>query len=186
VPGGPDTEPLTSLDRHWRDRGIHCEYFVFDPEQSDTELVIAFQEQIKQHCGSRAASASDLIIGGFSRGARIAALLAQSETFAAMLGLSYPFHKHGQPQERHGLAALQELTLPTLLVQGTRDAHGNREQVRGYGALPSNLQLHWLEEGNHRWRVPERSHADAEDLLRSAAAATTDFLRRTLPSVPHA
>src|SRR5437899_2698626 len=37
---------------------------------------------------------------------------------------------------------------PTLILQGTRDPFGSREEVEGY-RLPSAVTIRWLEDGNH-------------------------------------
>jgi predicted alpha/beta-hydrolase family hydrolase len=68
-----------------------------------------------------------LIVGGRSLGARVACRTAQAAGAAAVLCLAFPL----QPPRRSGgaptqsrLAELDEVTVPTLVVQGERDRFG--------------------------------------------------------------
>lgn len=179
---GPDEEPCASLCKLLEAAGICCLSFAYEPARSDAQLVTDLRGEIRRQCHLRQCQPAELIVGGFSRGARIAAMLAMSEPFCALLCLSYPFHKRGAPKEQHGLEALRLLTLPTLILQGTRDAHGNREQVRGYKNLPPGVRLHWLEDGNHRWQPPAATGATSQELIRSAVSAVVTFLQGNLSS----
>jgi len=97
------------------------------------------------------ATKGPLIIGGKSMGGRVASMVAD-ELFAAgrihgLLCLGYPFHPPGkldQPRTAH----LAELKTPALIVQGTRDEFGTREEVSAY-RLSSLIELLWLEDGDH-------------------------------------
>jgi predicted alpha/beta-hydrolase family hydrolase len=127
--------------------------------------------------GARAGGARALVLGGFSRGARIAAAAVPAFQARALLCFGYPFHVHGRPQEQPGLRTLRAVRVPTLIIQGTRDAHGSESEVRGYGALPTGVRMHWLQDGNHRFVPPARSTWTRKELLRSAADASLRFLR---------
>ncbi|MDD9967225.1 MAG: hypothetical protein OXR73_13410, partial [Myxococcales bacterium] len=89
-----------------------------------------------------------LVVGGWSLGARIAVQVAARVGADAVACLSYPFFPKGKPACRTRVEALRALPVPGLIIQGSRDAFGNREQVRGY-RLPSRIQLYWLEGANH-------------------------------------
>jgi predicted alpha/beta-hydrolase family hydrolase len=43
---------------------------------------------------------------------------------------------------------LQGLETPTLIVQGSRDEFGTRDEVAGY-ALSKRIEIVWLEDGDH-------------------------------------
>jgi predicted alpha/beta-hydrolase family hydrolase len=176
----PDAPPLAELIQAWRAAGIHVDTHDYDDHQSDDELVESCRAALLAHCQARTIGAAQVTLGGFSRGARLAAMLAQREEAYALLCLGFPFHKRGAPLERHGLDALRELTLPTLIVQGTRDAHGSWQEVRGYGGLPECVKMHWLEDGNHRFQAREKSDTSDKGLLQSASTATIDFLGTAL------
>ena len=92
-----------------------------------------------------------LIIGGKSMGGRVASMAAdalfEARRIAGLLCLGYPFHPPAKPAQlrtKH-LAALRT---PTLIVQGTRDEFGTREEVAAYSLSPA-IELLWLEDGDH-------------------------------------
>lgn len=94
---------------------------------------------------------SPLVIGGKSMGGRVASMIAdqlyRSGRISGLLCLGYPFHPIGKPDQlRTGhLAGLQT---PTLIVQGTRDPFGTREEVASY-KLSRAIEILWLEDGDH-------------------------------------
>ena len=75
-----------------------------------------------------------LIVGGRSLGARVACRTAAQLGAKAVLCLAFPVHPPGKP-ETSRLAELEDVTVPTLVVQGERDPFGippagpNRELV---------------------------------------------------------
>lgn len=117
------------------------------------------------------------ILAGFSLGARIAAQACTQVPVLGLIGLAFPFHKRGLPKERHGLAALSQVSCPALIIQGTRDAHGNQQAVGGMGLLPESVELLWLEDGNHQWRSRAGRSPNAADHLDTAATAILQFAK---------
>lgn len=88
-----------------------------------------------------------LVIGGKSMGGRIASLVADEAGVAGLVCLGYPFHPTGKPDQLR-VEHLRDIQTPALILQGTGDPFGNREEVEGY-VLPSAVTVHWLEDGNH-------------------------------------
>lgn len=119
---------------------------VLSAQADDAACLREFQRTAEDLC-----PLSPVVIGGFSRGARIAALAAGQLRPRALLCWGYPFHQYGAPHHRNGLRALRELRQPTLILQGSRDPHGNLQTVLGYPALPQNVSLHWLHGCKHRF-----------------------------------
>lgn len=117
-----------------------------------------------------------LVLAGFSRGARVSAGLVVELGAVGLVGFAYPFHDRRDPDPKGRVEELLAAGVPTLLCQGTRDSHGNREQVRGY-ALPERVRLHWLVDANHGLHPRARSGQPREALLAEAAAATVAFVR---------
>ncbi len=113
-------------------------------------------------------------IGGKSMGGRMASLLADELQPAALVCLGYPFHAAGKP-ERPRVAHLAELRTPTLIVQGERDALGNRERVAGY-ALSAAIRLLWLEAADHDLKPLKASGCSHAQHLQRAAEAVAGFL----------
>lgn len=163
-------DPLfAALLPHLRSAGLAVEHFALDPTAPDASLEATFLAAVTTQTGA-------VVLGGFSLGARVAAQLAATVNPVALLCLGYPFHARRDPLLTPGLDALRRLRTPTLIIQGTRDPHGDRPQVRSYRPLPSWVRVHWLEDGNHRLVPRVRSGHTLESHLRSAAAATAAFL----------
>lgn len=117
-----------------------------------------------------------LAIGGKSMGGRIASLLADELGADALVCLGYPFYVAGKP-EKPRVAHLAGLRTPTLIVQGERDALGNRDTVSGY-ELAASIELLWLAAADHDLKPLKASGFNHEQHLASAADAIATFLRR--------
>jgi predicted alpha/beta-hydrolase family hydrolase len=114
------------------------------------------------------------VIGGKSLGGRMASLLADEVSAGGLVCLGYPFHPPGKP-ERLRVAHLEKLGTPTLVVQGTRDALGSREEVGGYRLSPS-IRVHWIEDGDHSFRPRARSGRTERQNLDEAVEAVAAFV----------
>lgn len=118
-----------------------------------------------------------LFVGGKSMGGRMATLWAaaarRQPACRGILCLGYPFHPAGKPQ-RLRIAHLSSLSLPVLIVQGTRDAFGSRDEVAGY-ALGEGVRFHWIESGDHDLRPLKRSGVTQQQALVEAASAIAAF-----------
>ena len=119
-----------------------------------------------------------LIIGGKSMGGRVASMIADelhaAGKVAGLLCLGYPFHPLGKPEQlrtRH----LETMRVPALIVQGTRDQMGTREEVAGYALSPA-IRILWLEDGDHDLRPRKAvSGFSAADHLKTMAGAVKAF-----------
>ena len=89
----------------------------------------------------------NLVIGGKSMGGRMATMIADELQVAGLLVYGYPFHPPGRP-ERLRTEHLVSLRTRTLIVQGTRDTFGSREEVTGY-SLSGRISIRWIEGGDH-------------------------------------
>jgi predicted alpha/beta-hydrolase family hydrolase len=108
-----------------------------------------------------------LAIGGKSMGGRMASLIADDVQADALFCLGYPFYAVGKP-EKPRVAHLAELRTPTLIVQGERDALGNRETVEGY-ALSKSIDVHWVPTANHDLKPLKSSGVTAEACMQEMA-----------------
>ena len=92
-----------------------------------------------------------LVIGGKSLGGRVASMIADqlhaSGRIAGLLCLGYPFHPIGTPDQLR-TAHLADMQTPTLIIQGTRDPFGTREEAATY-KLSKSVEILWLEDGDH-------------------------------------
>ncbi|MFJ4145352.1 alpha/beta family hydrolase [Pseudomonas sp. NPDC089734] len=119
--------------------------------------------------------AGRLAIGGKSMGGRMASLIADEVGAEALVCLGYPFYATGKP-EKPRVAHLAGLKTPTLIVQGERDALGNRETVQGY-ELSAAIRLHWLPTANHDLKPLKVSGLSHAQCLSASAQQIADFLR---------
>jgi predicted alpha/beta-hydrolase family hydrolase len=122
-----------------------------------------------------------LVIGGKSMGGRIASMVAGEAGARGLLCLGYPFHPpgdHTRLRTRH----LESLSVPTLILQGTRDTFGSREDVAEYRLSPS-IRVHWIEDGDHSLKPRARSGRTEKQNLDEAVAAAAQFVRN-LPNPP--
>ena len=111
-------------------------------------------------------------------GGRIASLLADElwsqNKILGCICLGYPFHPLGKPKTLR-VEHLQNLQTPTLVIQGERDAMGNREDVNTY-ALSEQLQLAWMPDGDHSFKPRKRSGRSDLQNLNLAVEHMHDFL----------
>jgi len=117
-----------------------------------------------------------VVVGGKSLGGRIASMIADEVGARGLVCLGYPFHPPGD-LARLRTAHLAALRTPTLILQGTRDPFGTREEVAGY-ALSSAIRVHWIEGGDHSFKPPARSGRTEAGNVAEAIAAAADFVER--------
>lgn len=119
--------------------------------------------------------AGRLAVGGKSMGGRMASLLADEFGADALVCLGYPFYAVGKP-EKPRVEHLAGLRTRTLIVQGERDALGNREAVAGYELSPA-IEVHWLAAADHDLKPLKVSGFSHEQHLQTAAETVAGFLR---------
>ena len=145
------------------------------PPRADT-LLGEYRDVVAQ-----AAVDGPVFIGGRSMGGRVASMVADelhdAGTVLGLVCLGYPFHPPGKPEQLR-TAHLEHLRTPALIVQGTRDEFGTREEVSGYALSPS-IELVWLEDGDHGLRPRKAvSGFTYAQHLESMADAVAGFVGR--------
>ncbi len=118
--------------------------------------------------------AGPLAIGGKSMGGRMASLLVDELGADALVCLGYPFYAAGKPQKPR-VAHLAELRTPTLIVQGERDALGDKATVAQYALSPA-IKLLWLGAADHDLKPLKSSGFTHEQHLQTTADQVTSFL----------
>ena len=109
-------------------------------------------------------------------GGRIATMIADQVGVAGVVCLGYPFHPPGKP-ERLRTAHLETLHAPTLIIQGTRDRLGTREEVAAY-PLSESIEIAWMEDGDHSLKPRKKSGRTLDENLDEAASAVVEFIAR--------
>ena len=115
-----------------------------------------------------------LVIGGKSMGGRMASLVADEAGVRGLVCLGYPFHPPGQ-LEKLRTAHLRDLRTPALIVQGTRDPFGTREEVAGYELSP-NIRIAWMEDGDHSLKPRKSSGRTEQGNLAAAVEEVAGFV----------
>lgn len=106
-----------------------------------------------------------LVVGGRSAGARSAARCARGLAARGVLALAFPLHPPGRP-EKSRLEELRGSRLPTMVVQGERDAMGRPEE------FPPGTEMTVVPGADHGFKVPRNgpvSQAEALDIVVEAA-----------------
>jgi len=110
-----------------------------------------------------------LILGGRSAGARVASRLAVSLGAVGCLLLAFPLHPPGKP-EKSRLPELLGAGVPTLVVQGERDAFG------GPDAFPESIELTAMPDADHAFKVPKRAALSQEETHALLVEAVVEWL----------
>jgi len=124
-----------------------------------------------------------LVAGGKSMGGRIASQVLASDTghagvarVSGLVLLGYPLHPPGKPTAQR-TAHLPAITAPILLVQGTRDAFGTREEVESvFALLPTRVDFFFVEGGDHGFAVPRSSGRSPRDVMREVTDRVADWI----------
>jgi predicted alpha/beta-hydrolase family hydrolase len=98
-------------------------------------------------------SSGPLLVGGRSTGARIACRTAMSLGASGVIALAFPLHPPGRPERSRA----DELPpLPTVVVQGDRDAFGTAHEVKAAASAPLQLRLIEVAGADHALRVSRK------------------------------
>ncbi|KQB55067.1 alpha/beta hydrolase [Pseudomonas endophytica] len=186
--GAPmDSDWMTGMAERLAARGVNVLRFEFPymaqrrldggkrPPNPQAKLLDSWREvyrEVRRHV------AGPIAIGGKSMGGRMASLVADELEVDRLVCLGYPFYAVGKP-EKPRVAHLAQLHTPTLIVQGERDALGNREAVNAYTLAP-NIELLWLVAGDHDLKPLKASGFTHEQHLNSAADTIAGWLTKSL------
>ncbi len=125
-----------------------------------------------------------LVAGGKSMGGRMTSLAASAEALPDVRGivfLGFPLHGIGKPPNTERSAHLDDVEVPMLFVQGTRDRLADLELLRPVvDALGSRASMHVIEHGDHSFKVPKRSGRTQEEALEEVADAVAGWVRQLL------
>jgi predicted alpha/beta-hydrolase family hydrolase len=111
------------------------------------------------------------VVGGRSAGARSAARTARELGASGYLALSFPLHPPGRP-ERSRLDELIAVRVPTLVVQGERDAFGRPDE------FPPDRELTVVPGADHGFHVPKRGDVTPEEAMAIVVEAVLEWVVR--------
>ena len=119
-----------------------------------------------------------LCIGGKSLGGRMASrVVAAGEAVDRLVFLGYPLHPPGKPQKQR-TAHFPQIAVPSLFIQGTRDALCDLELLRkALLQIPARTDLHLVDGGDHSFARPKRMGIPEQETWREIVAAILQWLK---------
>lgn len=113
---------------------------------------------------------------GKSMGGRVAATLVKEGIVdvAGVICLGYPFHPQKQPDKLR-LEPLQNIVKPVLIIQGDRDALGNKSDIDNY-SFSSLCKVNFLSDGDHDLKPRLKSGYTHQQHLNSAITLINGFI----------
>ncbi|WP_187424866.1 alpha/beta family hydrolase [Marinomonas sp. IMCC 4694] len=103
-------------------------------------------------------------VAGKSMGGRVATQLSSLPMVKGIICIGFPFYPVGKP-ENHRLAFLNNLTVPCLIVQGTRDRLGSLEWV-SQQSLPELVDMIWLDGADHDFKTLKNHKKNQVDIIK--------------------
>jgi predicted alpha/beta-hydrolase family hydrolase len=171
--GGIDAPDLQALARELPRLGITVELLEMPWRVAGRKL--APRPAVLDECLVAAAASlrprTPRVVGGRSAGARAAARCAEALHAEGYLALAFPLHPPGKP-ERSRVDELEGAGVPTLVVQGERDAFGRPDE------FPQDVDLTVVPLADHSFRVPRRGEISQEDALGIIVEATLEWVVR--------
>ncbi len=114
------------------------------------------------------------IVAGKSMGGRVATQLSNLSMVKGIVCFGFPFYPSGKP-EKHRLAFLDNLQVPCLIIQGTRDQLGSHEWVNQQ-TLPANVQVVWVEGADHDFKTLKKQNTNITETISELASITQNWL----------
>lgn len=160
-------------------------------------LLASYQEVIEQYL-QNSTNTLPTFIGGKSMGGRVAATLSEQTLFIpeqpsntpsiqdsleteqvvnsikGTICIGYPFHPQKKP-EKLRLEPLQNTKLPILILQGERDALGNKDEIEGY-EFSSLCEVVYFEDGDHDLKPRVKSGFTHAQHLKTAIEQLVRFI----------
>jgi uncharacterized protein len=149
------------------------------PDRAPT-LEAAFHDAVATGVAALGGQTRAVVVAGKSMGGRMAThLAAQPEAWRAPVPLTaavafgYPLRPPG-PRGGDRVSHLLRLSVPALVVQGTRDTFGGPDEVRAAAVGATHLTVYSVATGDHSLKVTAASgqRQDAVDAAIADAVAT--------------
>lgn len=116
-------------------------------------LIACVKDEVRAHARAVGARTSSLVIGGRSMGGRMCSMaVADTDSPLDARGLvliSYPLHPPAKPDVLR-TEHLPRVTVPTLVVSGTRDAFGTPQELRkAFRKVKGAVTFHFIDGKGH-------------------------------------
>lgn len=149
------------LEQPWK---VAARRIATPPPTLDAGLVAA---------ANRLRTRTPLVVGGRSAGARSAARCARRLAASGCLALAFPLHPPGRPESSR-LDELRGAQVPTLVIQGERDAFGRPEE------FPTDLDLAVVPGADHGFKVPARGELSEAEAMGVIVESTLEWIVREI------
>ena len=150
-----------------------------DPQPVLLATVRAAVAAAREHCPDL-----PLLAGGKSMGGRMTSLAVEAGKLAELHGLvflGFPLHAAGRPGSARA-DHLDDVVLPMLFLQGTRDRLAELDLLRPVCArLGARATLWIVEGGDHSFHVLKRSGRSDAEVLDELADQTAAFASKVTP-----
>lgn len=120
------------------------------------------------------------IVAGKSMGGRVATQLSSLPMVKAIVCFGFPFYPANKP-EKNRLSFLDNLQVPCLIIQGTRDQLGSYDWV-SQQSLPENVTVIWVEGADHDFRTLKKQNQSITDTISNLAEITQNWLNHSVKS----
>jgi uncharacterized protein len=149
----------------------------------------AFRRAIAGAVAHRHVKASKLFIGGKSMGGRIATHLGanldqwpEAPRPSGVISFGYPLAPPRSKRTGDRVTHLKMLTVPTLIVQGTRDPFGGPDEITeaiADAAPPPPIEIMAVEGGDHSFAVLKSSGRDQNLVHAEIQDFVVDWMKKT-------
>lgn len=146
-------------------------------------LEAAFHEAVAAGVAALGGATRAVVVAGKSMGGRMAThLAAQPDAWRAPVPLvaavafGYPLRPPG-PRGGDRVAHLERLSVPTLIVQGTRDTFGGPDDMRAATVGAPRITVYAVETGDHSLKITAASGLRQEAVEAAIADAVAAFVR---------
>jgi predicted alpha/beta-hydrolase family hydrolase len=186
---------MTSYARALAERGVDVVTFDFPymekkrrtPDRAPV-LEDAFRRAITNAVAEHDLKGSKLFIGGKSMGGRIATQLAanldawpDTRKPSGVIAFGYPLAPPRSNRTGDRVTHLKKLTVPTLIVQGTRDPFGGPDEVKEAvfdGDANPPIEILPVEGGDHSFAVLKSSGRDQKAVHDQIIDAVADWIKK--------
>ncbi len=187
---GQQSPFMTGYAQAFAERGVTVATFDFPymatgrklPDRAPV-LEDAFRRAVLGAVAHPLARATAVFIGGKSMGGRMATHLAATiDQWPASLPLSgavafgYPLTPPGNRRTGDRVSHLRAITIPTLIVQGTRDTFGGPGALRDAIGIAPSITVLPVETGDHSFAVLKSSGRNQADVHREIQDAVVAWM----------
>lgn len=171
--GGVESHELAEISRQLPGRGISVALVEMPWRYAGKKVAPAPRvlDESFRSLANRLRPRNPMFVGGRSAGARVACRTGRGLGAVGVVALSFPLHPPGRP-ERSRAEELRGARLPTLVVQGSRDAFGTPTE------FPVGTTFGVVPDADHALLVPARAELSQQQATQFVVDRVYDWIRR--------